>query len=167
MHARDQDGPDELGGVRANLFGPTLEALRRPVADGLMRWGHVRDLGRKAPRCCRTGMRRLPLLPIEDLDRVFRCPHIDFLMDQGVGHAVEVFLKLDVIINVHARLLPGRQFIGLRRQWLQGRAIQRLEQLAARLAEVAHGPIIEFVIQGAHGPVQVSQIEEGHVPQAR
>jgi hypothetical protein len=49
----------------------------------------------------------------------------------------------------------------------QGRPIEGLEQLAARLAEVAHGAIVEFVIQHAQGSIQVGEVEEGHISQAR
>jgi len=89
----------------------------------------------------------------------------DFLVDQGVRRRVEVLVVFDVVIDVDPAGLQAGEFIGCRRQGLQGRAIDRFVQLPAGLLQVLHRAAVEFLQQLADGPVQVDQIEKGLVAQ--
>ena len=144
-----QDGLDELGGDRADLLPPVQQplgstAVARSVStrsDGWLAYalGRVEYLpgdgycGDGSPPGCLGGRS-----PPSVRWRGFRLG-----LQQSAGHAVEVLLELDVVVNIHPGCLPDGEFIGLVRQRTQGRSIQFFEQLPARLAQVLHAPIVE------------------------
>ena len=49
---------------------------------------------------------------VEDLDGPACHARVDRRVDQLIRHAVKVVGDLDVIVDVHAIALPGRQFVG-------------------------------------------------------
>jgi hypothetical protein len=76
-----------------------------------------------------------------------------------------VLVELDVVVDVDARFLPDREFVGLFRKRLEGWLVQLLIELVAGATEVFHPPDVEFVEQLLDGLVQTSQVEEGAVAQ--
>lgn len=166
METLAQDGNYQLGDMWAQLLGPADETFRRPFGVVLVGWRHVFGQGGIPAGHDRTGMGRLALLVIEDFQGVFGRAEVDFLVDQGVGHAVEVFLELDMVVNVHPGFLPEGKFVGLSREGSQRRPVQGLEEFAAGLAEVPHFPIVEVAQQLSNAGVQVRQTEEGPIAQA-
>ena len=86
--------------------------------------GHMGGLSGIATRSGTARMNgyRLPLVFVEDFDHPFCGANAHFLMDQGMGNGIEVFLKIDVVVDIHSGCLPGGQFIRSFRQWSAGRA---------------------------------------------
>ena len=80
-------------------------------------------------------MRGDPLALQEDLDGARRQPHLDLAAGEAVGHAVEVRLDLDVVIDADAAQPPFGEDIGLAGQRLEVRPVEFLEQRAAGDAE--------------------------------
>ncbi len=77
--------------------------------------------------------------------------------------SVVVLVELDVVVDVDARFLPDREFVGQFWKRLEGRLVQSLEELAAGAAEVFHPPRVEFIKQLTNGLIQIRQAEEGAV----
>jgi hypothetical protein len=48
----------------------------------------------------------------KDLDRALGGANVDLLVDEDIRDAVVVLFELDMIVDVDARLLPGREFVG-------------------------------------------------------
>ncbi len=103
---------------------------------------------------------------VEDFDRLFGGPDVHFLAAQGIGHAVEVLFKEDVVVDVDPGLLPAGKLVGRFRQGRQGGLVHLGEQFPARLAQMLHLPLVEFHQQFGNGLVELRQAEEGPVPQA-
>lgn len=94
----------------------------------------------------------------EDLHRPRRHPHFDSGALLSIGHGVKMIFGFDMIIDSDARTAPLRQDIGLRRQRLEQRCIQFLEQGASRAAELTHDPfVVETAQQIGNGRVDLIQ----------
>jgi len=135
----------ELGGVRANGLGPTGEAVGRPLLVLLMSGRHMFGEGGVPAEGIAAPVGSDPLVVEKDLDGAFGGADVDLFVDQGVRDAVVMMLELDVVVDVDAGFLPDREFVGLLREGLEGRPIQRLEELAAGATEVFHQPRVELV----------------------
>jgi len=72
-----------------------------------------------------------------------------------------------VVVDVDLRLLPEHEFVGLRRQRSQRGAIERLEELAARLNELAHRAVVEALDQWRHLRAQLGERVEGPIAEDR
>ena len=70
-------------------------------------------------------------------------------------------VHVDVVVDVDPIDLPYGRFIPIRRQWLEGRPVQPLEQLPAGCAKLLHRPLVQFHHQLGDGRVQRPQTEEG------
>ncbi len=70
------------------------------------------------------------LTAVQDFDDVRRQTYLDLAFDELVGHRVVVAFNRDVVVDVHARLFPQRELVGLRRQRAQRRTVELFEQLA-------------------------------------
>ena len=103
---------------------------------------------------------------MEDLDGAVRDPDPELLFGQGVGHRVIVLGGLDMVIETGAALLPFGVLVGLARQRLQRRLVERLEQLPAGRAEMLCPARVEIVQQLADGLVQFREAEETAISQA-
>src|SRR4051812_13906817 len=64
---------------------------------------------------------------MKGLDHGVGYAQLDGLTDEGIWHAVQPRLVIDVVVDVHLGLLPAREFPSRRRQRAQRRPIQRLE----------------------------------------
>ena len=104
---------------------------------------------------------------IEDLHRPARAAGIHLLADQLIRRAVVMTVQFDVIVQIHARLLPLRIHERLQRQRLQRRSIDSLIQLGTRTGQLAKGPLIQLVNQLQDGLVQLRQTEELALAQRR
>ena len=100
-----EDLGDELPGGGPSLFCPADEPRRRPLGMRPVRAGHVLGLRRRRA-VVPAAVRGDPPAREVDLDRRRRRPRLDALMDQLVGHAVELAGDLDVVIDVHPTGLP-------------------------------------------------------------
>ena len=67
---------------------------------------------------------------MEDLDGAVRDPDPERLFGQGVGHRVIVLGGLDMVIETGAALLPFGVLVGLARQPLQRRLVERRRTIA-------------------------------------
>ena len=103
---------------------------------------------------------------MEDLDGAVRDPDPELLFGHGVGHRVIVLGGLDMVIETGAALLPFGVLVGLARQRLQRRLVERLEQLPAGRAEMLCPARVEIVQQLADGLVQFREAEETAISQA-
>ena len=112
-------------------------------------------------------MARDPLALVEDLDRRAGDARLDDLADQLRRHRVVVAGDLDVIVGRDAGPLPFRIAVGRRRQRIERRAIEHLQQLVAALADVAHDLGIDRRYAVTDRGVQLGQREEALVAQLR
>ena len=161
MRAALQNAGGEAARRRASLFRPGDQARRRPFGVRPMRVRHVGDLrGKPAP----AGEARMPgdAVPLEeDFDGQLGHPGLDARVDQLIRHAVEVVVDLDVVIDVHATRLPGRQLVPRARQRLQRGPIDLLEERAPTDPEALHRPQVDRVDLGADRGIEVGEGEEG------
>ena len=103
----------------------------------------------------------------KDLDRARRQPRLNLAAGEAVGHAVEVSLDLDVVIDADATQAPFGQSIGLARQRLEVRPVEFLEQRAAGNAEPAQHPlVIELAQQLTDRTVQLGHTIKPAMAQA-
>ena len=72
-------------------------------------------------------MRGNPLALEKDLDGARRQPHLDLAAGETIGHAVEVRLDLDVVIDTDPAQPPLSKGIGLARQCLEMRTVELFE----------------------------------------
>ena len=112
-------------------------------------------------------MRGNPLTFEKDLDGARRQPHLDLAAGEAVGHAVEVRLDLDVIIEADPAQPPFGKGIGLAGQRLEVRPVEFLEEGSAGDAEPADRPLlVEQVQHLADRGVEFGQAVEAAIAQA-
>jgi hypothetical protein len=102
---------------------------------------------------------------VQDLHRRRREAHLDRLTNQRVRHAVVVPLDLDVVVDVHARLLPLGEGVGRRGQRQQRRPLHLLEELSTIALHLLEGAAIELLEEPGDLLVQLVQAGEGVIPQ--
>lgn len=88
-------------------------------------------------------MGRNALAAVEDFDGARGDARPNRLAQQLVRHRVVVLLDLDVVIEPDPAFLPLGKNVGLRRQWLEGRALKLFEECAAARTEVPRHAIID------------------------
>ena len=121
----------------------------------------VAGLGREAALAMAPRMRGHAFAGVQDLNGRARDPHVHLLAHQRVGHAVVVPQDINVVVNVHARLLPAREFVALLRQRQKRWPIQRLEERAPAPLQLLEGAIVQLIEERADLLVQLGQAEEG------
>ena len=97
---------------------------------------------------------------MENLDRGVGDACLDDLADEPRRHRVIVIGDLDVVVGRDPRPLPLGIVIGFGRQGLERRPIDRLEQLAPAVAELAHDLGIEIGDGLADRGVELIEREE-------
>lgn len=137
--------------------GSVQETILR---NGGANWAYDRDRFRSGNRRNGVGGRH-PLASEEGLDRAGRGPHIHLLADEGMGHGVEIMLKLDVIVGRYPRQLPFGVFVILSRKRGECRAFHGLEHLLARLAKPLHHVRVDPFDSSADGCISFLQRDEG------
>ena len=112
-------------------------------------------------------MRGDPLALVEDLDGTGREPHLDLGAGEAMRNAVVMLLHLDVVIETDAADPPLGEDVGGRRQWLERRPVDLLEQPAACHAEPPDRPfLIQPREQFADRRIDLGQAVEGAMAQA-
>ena len=99
VRAVGEDRLHQLGGVGPDALGPVDEPRRCPLEVLLMRLRHVRRERRVAAALAAARMRSHALAAQEDLDGRCREAQLHALVDEGVGHGVEVAVELDVVVD--------------------------------------------------------------------
>jgi len=69
---------------------------------------------------------------VQDLHRGRSSAHIHQLMDQGIGHAVEVGVERDVVIDVDSGTRPLAEIEPFQWQWPKRRPVDGCEQRTPR-----------------------------------
>ena len=111
-------------------------------------------------------MRGDPLALEKDLDGARRQPHLDLAAGEAVGHAVEMSLDLDVVIDADPAQAPFGKGIGLARQRLEVGPVEFLEQRAAGDAEPPdRSLVVELPQQLADRRVEFGQAVEAAMAQ--
>ena len=124
MRTALQNAGGEAARRRAGLFRPGDQARRRPFGVRPMRARPVGELRGKPASAGEARMHGDAVPLEEDFDGQLGQPGLDARVDQLIRHAVEVVVDLDVVIDVHATRLPGRQLVARARQRLSaGRSI--------------------------------------------
>src|SRR5690606_8573952 len=115
-------------------------------------------------------MRAAPITPwmrgytaaaVQDLDRGRGDPDVDFLPEERVRYAVVVAEHVDMVVDVHARLLPPRVFVADLRQRTERRPVERVEERAPAALHLLKRAIVQDVEQPADFTVQLAEREEG------
>jgi hypothetical protein len=127
---------------------------------GAMGGRHVGRVGRALPAPPAAAMGGNAAALEEDLDGGGGEADLDALVDELVRHAVVVGLHDDVVVDVHGGVAPLAQLVTGGGQRAQERAVELLEELAARDAEVLHEAVVEAGQQGPDRRVQLGHAEE-------
>ena len=90
-------------------------------------------------------MRSDALATVKDLDRRRRGADLHQLAGERIGDAVEVAVKLDVVVKVDARLRPVMKLEAFGRQRHESRPIQLAKQRGARARTLAKRPLVELL----------------------
>src|SRR5580698_393596 len=123
-----QDQLAQGGRRRTDRSGLAANALDGPVGVAPMARRHVLGHGGMPVIAAGAQMRGDTLALEKDHDGTRREPHLDFAAGEAVGHAVEVSLDLDVVIDADAAQAPLGEGIRLARQSLEMWSIELLEQ---------------------------------------
>ena len=82
---------------------------------------------------------------MEEFHRFLRPTDVYLFTNECPGYAVEMFVELDVIIDVDTGLLPTGKLIGLGWQGVQRRLVQALKEFSPRLPQMAHRAMVQFL----------------------
>src|ERR1700692_4948644 len=104
---------------------------------------------------------------IEDLHGSARTPNLHLLADQLIRRAVVMPTQLDVIVQIHTRLLPLRIHERGERQRRQSGTIELLIQPRTRASKLAKWALVQLVDQLQNRLIQLGQTEELTLPQRR
>lgn len=140
---------DQLARVGADPLAPVEQALRRPLAMGLVRGGHVFTLRAVGAATAQQYMAGHPPVAMQHFQGVCRQSHVHVLPGQGGGHAVEAAIDLDVVVDADLAALEGGDLVGMHRQRSQGRAIQALEPVAPAAIEPLERAPVQILQQPA------------------
>src|SRR6478735_6318814 len=162
-----QDDVDEDRGGGPDAGGTLAQHLGRDLGMTAMARGHV-VVQRGGAHVARSGapVTGHALAAAEDLDGAGGQPRPELLADQLVRDRVVVPLEPDVVVQPDRRLAPVGMDEGLRRQRLHRRALDRLEEVLTRSAEVAADARVQAGDLLADGGVQLLEAEELPVAQA-
>ena len=99
----------------------------------------------------------------EDLDGARGEADVAALADVVVGNRVEVTVDLKVVVDVHLRGRPEREFVRRRRQGPQRLALDLLEQTEPGAGQFLERLAVELIDQLADGDVELAKREEDPV----
>ncbi len=167
MRLGAHDRLDQRGRAGPDLGGKGQHPRRRPAGVAPMRARHVLGRRRVPPLQGRPGMGRDALAGVEDLDRRVGDARLDHLADQPRRHRVVMAVHLDVVVGRDPAAPPFGVGVGLRRQRQQRRPVDRLEELAAAGAELAHQPGVQVAQHLPDRLVQLAERQEAAVAQPR
>lgn len=124
-------------------------------------------LRRMETAACATDVRGNPHIAVIDLDGRVGHSRPDLGVCQRVRRRVVIVVNLDVIVDVHAPLLPDAVDEALRWQRAQRRTVGALEEDAAGYAVDPHHSIVEVGRQFGDALVERVQAAEGLVAEVR
>ena len=110
-------------------------------------------------------MRRHPPAFVENLNRALGYPGPELLPGELVRHGIIMLGDFHMVIQTGLAFLPFGILVGLQRQWLQRRAIQVLEQLSARSAQMLAGFGIQLCQFFPDSLVEFGEGKETAVPE--
>ena len=122
-----QDQLAQRGRGRTDRSRLAANALNGPVGIAPVARRHVIGDGGVPVIAAGAQMRGDPLALEKDLDDARGQPHLDLAAGEAVGHAVEVRLDLNVVIDADPAQAPFGEGVGLARQLLEMRPIEFLE----------------------------------------
>lgn len=167
MRSVGDDALDDASGVGSQLGGPLDDALWRPGAPLPMRFRPMCFVGGEASfRPVVARMARNSPAVEEDFDAGRRRTDEDMSPDKVVRRAVVPALKLDVVVDVNLRLLPGRRLETTWWERAECGLVDALELAATTALELLEGPVVEFLEQLGDRRVQVFEREERGVPKS-
>ena len=102
---------------------------------GAMALGTMLLVGDRLPASAAAQVRSDARAFVQDLYRGRCRADLDQLMHQIVGHAVEVGIERDVVVDIDARPRPLAQIERFHRQRLQGRFVYRFPKARPRTAK--------------------------------
>ncbi|CAI9008909.1 hypothetical protein EMIT0324P_90003 [Pseudomonas chlororaphis] len=127
MDSAFEDVGDDAGCIRAGLFCPADQSLRRPLGMFAVALGHVLGLGGVATFVWRAQVAGHALVGVEAFDGLCGQPHFELVFHQLVRHRVEVAVDLDVVIDVDTYLFSLGVDVWMFRQRLQRWLVEGLE----------------------------------------
>src|SRR5712691_6030606 len=122
---------DERRGVRPHRGPPADQAGGTPLQMRAVRVGHVLGDRGEAAGMMTAAMHPDPRAALKYFEGRGRESKIDGLMNEPMGHGVEMPLDVDVIVDVHARLAPLGVDEALGRQRPKRRLIETREEIPA------------------------------------
>src|SRR4030095_9236585 len=155
-----QDPRKELRGVRSDLLGPVHHARGRPLQMRLMALRPVLFLGAYLTSSATAEMRSYTLPFVKDLHGRWCRSHFHQLLDQRVGHAVEVGVEGDVVIDVHAGAGPLAHVEALDRQRSQSTSFDRRKHTGSRSFALPEWSLVQPFEQFTNRTVYFFQPEE-------
>ncbi len=133
---------------------PVHHARGRPFQMRLVGSWAVLGNGDGVPMTARTQVGSHALAFVEDLDGGGRRADFHQLLHQVVGHAVEVRVEGDVVVDVDPGAGPLAQIERLGRQRIQSGFVESRELRRPRAFALAERPLVDAVAQLADGLVQ-------------
>src|SRR5690606_25011946 len=125
-----EDPRDQRAGGRAGLVRPSDQTPRRPLRVLAMGSRHMRGDG-SVTVLVGAAVTGDTLAAMEVLHGMRGEPRLDLRFDELIGDGVVVAVELDVIVDMHARLLPNAEHVRLCRERRERRAIELLEERAS------------------------------------
>ena len=98
---------------------------------------------------------------LKELDRGRRGAEVEPLAPELPRDAVVVVLEFDMVVDADLRAHPKRELVGPGRQRTQGRPLDRLEEVAPRLAEVAARAGVEALEQEREQIAEIKPLFRG------
>ena len=156
MRVAVEDGGDDVAGRGADALAPAHKPRGRPLEMRLVRLRPVRGIGGVASLAHAPEMDGDAFALVKNLEHRRRQPHVDRGAQQRIGHAIEVPLDRDVVVDVHLGGLPLGKLVRGGRQRAEGGPIDRREQAAPGPGEFLKRAVVEhgaqprqLLIQGA------------------
>src|SRR6516162_5738000 len=160
MRLRADDRFEQRERCRTDLLSLSHEARWRPLGIAPMRARHMFWDRRVPVPHNREGVAGDARAAMENLDRRAGDARLDHLADEPRRRRVIVAGDLDVVVGGDASPLPLGIAIRFGRQWLERWTLDRLQQPAPALSELAHDPVIEIGDTLADRDVELIEREE-------
>ena len=132
MRLGGHDLAEQLRGMRPGGIGPAQQTRRRPFQILLMRLGAMLGEGGRLIGRETAGMAGDADAAMEDLHCGGRGANLHLLSHQLIGHAVEVAVGGDVIVEFDFQFAPLADLVAFGRERTQSRLVERGELAGAR-----------------------------------
>src|SRR6266496_2257999 len=134
-----EDALEQPRRVRTEAARPVHHARRRPLQMSLMTLGTVLVLGDGVTSPATAQVRSDPVALVKDLHRGWGGADFHDLLHQSVGHAVEVLVESDVVVDVDRGPRPLAHVEALGGQGRQSRFFQAVNRLARDPSRLRNG----------------------------